>query len=111
MTPLLASLGESLLLHRSKFSRKMTSCSGLLCCLCLGRTLLNPICHFIMARTCGLLSRPGLGSRMLAKNYISWSNSMTSRCLLNAPAFEQAHEIHALSKELEYFSCVLLDKF
>src|SRR4051794_14613612 len=24
---------------------------------------------------------------------------------------EQAHEIHALAKELEYFSCVLPDKF
>jgi hypothetical protein len=29
----------------------------------------------------------------------------------NCPVVEQAHEIHALAKELEQFSCVLLDKF
>ena len=36
---------------------------------------------------------------------------MTTKRLKNRSVVEQAHEIHALAKELEHFPCLLPDKF
>src|SRR6266540_2245703 len=45
----------------------------------LEKTLLIHICLLLLARICGMHSRPSLGSQMLAVSCMLWSNSMTTR--------------------------------
>ena len=64
-----------------------------------------------MARTCGLRSRPSLGSRTLAVSCMSWINSMITRWLMSAPWLSRLMRYNHLPRNLRTSLVCYWNKF